>query len=126
MTYVLGQILYRATVRLGNTVDSRICYEEFIVVKVTAKGGWVTEHLPPHDVSVHMGDSFTRRWVPLNGKFCSPSKEAALSRLRARTRSYVRHARRRLRDAEERAQVLGLDTTEPLFRSHDSAWDWDH
>lgn len=115
--YKVGQILYRATVRPGSgwlrtapdaaipVEDPNIWYDEFVVMQVTQKGAWVV-----HGSQIYL--PFDRkkngRWVSFGGRFCSPTKEDAVTRLRARTVAYVRHARRRLRDAEERAKVLGL------------------
>lgn len=135
MGYELGQILYRATVHPGAgwlratpdasppAEDPRIWYEEFVVVKVTAKGAWVTRRLD--NMSMFQDTSSVRRWVPIDGKFCSASKQDALSRLRARTRSYVKHARRRLKDAEARAAVLGLTVPDRESFSR-SLWDSDY
>lgn len=107
--YRVGQSLYRAVCvphmvaldtlnprpEIGPVEDPRIVYERYVVTKVTPKGAWVTRFGP-------------ERWVSATGKWCSPTKAMAKDRLRARTVAYLRHAHRRLKDAEARAEVLGL------------------
>lgn len=102
--YTLGQELYRAVVRGQN-----IYYEHFVVQKVTAAGAWVI----PRTDDFCLVSTEGRRWVSGRGKWCSATKEQALKRLKSRTASYVRHCRRRLKDAESRAKILGLSVSDP-------------
>jgi len=81
-------------------------------VKPTPAGGWVTWRRT-NDVADH--DDLPRRWVRVNGRFASATKQEAVRRLRARTRAYLRIARARMEDAEERARILGL--FEPAART---------
>lgn len=106
--YTLGQVLYRAWVLPRAAV---IWYEEYVVEKVTDSGAWV---LPKRTEGTFSSAApVERRWVSWRGKWCSATKEQALERLKARTASYVRHCRRRLKDAEARAKVLGLSVGDP-------------
>lgn len=106
--YTLGQVLYRAVVW---PLSKLIRYEEYVVEKVTNSGAWV---LPKHEEGTFSTAPMERRWVSERGKWCSATKADALKRLEARTASYVRHCRRRLKDAEDRARVLGLQVGDPF------------
>lgn len=110
-SYEVGQILYRATVSPhGNSV----MYDRFRVIRVTPKGGWISSDTTNEIAFV---DPERLKWVPCDAKFCSSTKEIANARLKARTRSYLRHCRRRLAEAERRAAVLELPIKEqPLLR----------
>lgn len=122
MTAKAGDIWYRAE------CDGRyLRYDEYTVVKTTPFGVWLVRGDVARHVGVVIWDAnnrkfFFAKWIPACGKWASPTKEAALERLRRRTISYVRHCRRRLRQAEERARCLELEVPEelPLLRGwHD-------
>ena len=111
MGYEINQTLYRASVE-----GTYVYYAKWRVYQITPKGGWVTQTLPlPVDPSTHLLQSLSevqaedpsdRKWLPLETRFASTTKEEALSRLRARNGSYVGHCLRRLREAERRASIL--------------------
>lgn len=107
----VGQTMYRAYVE-----GSWVRYEEFTVVKPTPKGGWVRRFSDWRSVERSVADD--TKWVRLDGRFCSTTKEEALSRLKARSRSYVKHCRRRLAEAERRMAVLadGVEEVPKLSR----------
>jgi len=102
--WVEGAALYRGVVGVGG-----VHYERYLVVRTTPKGAWV---LPdPGQMWRYRDSSTEERWTGKGGRFCSPSKGQALERLKARARSYARHCRRRLREANRRLGVLGLPVT---------------
>jgi predicted NUDIX family NTP pyrophosphohydrolase len=93
-SYVVGQLLYRATATTGEYAF----YAEWEVTKVTEKGAWITPKT-----------YFTRdekKWVSATTRFVSRSQEEALARLIRRTESWVRHAKHKLGKAEERLTNL--------------------
>lgn len=77
------------------------------IIAVTPKGWWILRH--PHIASEEVPAKPLRRWT--NGKWASPTVEEAIERLRARSRAYLSHCRRRLKQAEARCRLLGVDTT---------------
>lgn len=89
-----GDILFRAWIAPGTT---SIFYDRYRVEKLTEEGFWM--------VGI---DTARRTWRGFNTRFASTTKDEAVERLKARTRAYVRHARRRLKDAEKRCGVLGI------------------
>ncbi len=96
--YIIGQILYRATV-----LNSCVLYEKITVARLTPKGAWVTGE---------WSWRWDERWVGYDAKFASVTKDLALDRLQARKSSYVRHCRRRLKNAETQLSVA-TDGREP-------------
>lgn len=103
----VGQVLFKASVcmvasgcynvngewepsRWGPT--ARIDVNEYTVLRLTPKGAWVsicTEHWQSEP-----------EWVGHTSKRFAVTREAALLQLVHRKRAHVRHASRRLRDAE--------------------------
>ena len=118
MSFTEGQMLYRAESRDGYCVH----YREWVVVKVTPKGGWIATKRD-HDYYESLKHNFPhedhgeadRRWVAHDGRkrFAYPTKEEALQSLRARASSYAGHCLRRYERARERAKRL-----EAAPRSH--------
>ena len=109
MSYAEGQMLYRADV-----VGTYVNYATWKVIKVTPKGGWIKRYWDGSSFCSTYSDYDQRKWIPHNARFASTTKEEALARLKARTRSYVKHCRRRLAVAEERAEVLNMDCPREL------------
>lgn len=115
-----GQIMYRAVADVIVYADTRapsvdLSYERYIVRKVTPKGGWVERFFdgkslePVGSNPADMG----MRFVLERGRWCSTTKEEAYQRLRARSRSYLKHCRRRLRAAEAKAAFLDVNPEPP-------------
>ena len=120
--YEENQILFRA---LAGT--STVYYEEWRVLRVTPKGAWIAPNTYPINWETawweeddkpeeHALEQLARakpydnqKWVPVDARFASVSKDVALQRLRARTASYVGHCTRRLREAERRMRLLAGD-----------------
>lgn len=113
MGYDKGQILYRAKIRTGSNY---VEYDEYLVMRSTPKGGWVRRcygeaHQPRY------AEDTKDRFVLVGGRWCSPTKEKALERLRRRNARYVTLSRRQLREAERRAQLLAGEPVElPALR----------
>ena len=101
----LDRLYWRARIRSSSNYVS---YEPWVVVKSTPKGAWVVPYwswrLEGDDHEYTKIDQV--RWTPEDGRFCSKTQAIALDRLKARTRSYVRHSKRALREAERRYQML--------------------
>ncbi len=107
MGYTKGTKLYRAEALYGN-----VSYREFEVLRETLKGGWVH-------------DSYTgkQRFVLQGGRWASVTEEDALDRLCARKRSHVKHAKRRLKNAEEDLRTAERGQKVPgLFPSSQHRW----
>jgi hypothetical protein len=118
--YEVGQILYRASVP---DRSDHVWFDRFRVIKATPKGGWISHDLT-NEITIANFADLLPKWVPLDAKFCSVTKEIALDRLKARTRSYLKHCRRRMAEAERRARVLELPIKEtPLLRTLESPFD---
>jgi len=135
-SYTLDQIVYRASIRSGSNY---VNYEEFRVVKPTPKGAWIYPYWRGSPSStdltfeaIQASDSSIKselKWIPWGARFASTTKEDALARLKARTRSYLKHCRRRMKEAERRAAILneghpdlvkGLPTLKTLDYFRDS------
>ncbi len=102
--WVKGAALYRGVVGANG-----VYYERYLVLRTTPKGAWVAPD--PNQMWRHRSGSTDERWTNRDGRFCSPTKERALERLKARTRSYANHCRRRLQETNRRLEVLGLPVT---------------
>jgi hypothetical protein len=111
--WVEGAVLYRAVAGAGG-----VHYERFVVVRVTPKGAWVKAD--PGQAWRFRSSLEGEKWTGRDGRYCSPNKERALQRLKARARSHARHCRRRLRQANDRLEVLGL----PVLPFAQSGDDW--
>ncbi len=114
MSFTEGQMLYRAESRDGYCVH----YREWVVVKVTPKGGWISLRSLVEGNALTLAseiDAPPRKWVAHDGRkrFAYPTKEEALQSLRARASSYAGHCLRRYECARERAKRL-----EAAPRSH--------
>ncbi len=114
MSFTEGQMLYRAESRDGYCVH----YREWVVVKVTPKGGWISLRSLVEGNALTLAseiDAPPRKWVAHDGRkrFAYPTKEEALQSLRARASSYAGHCLRRYERARERAKRL-----EAAPRSH--------
>jgi hypothetical protein len=105
-----GTIVYRAEI-----FGESIFYSVAVVGKITAKGFWVEPPRPnicernsEVDVVSAIGKidlDVPRRWYSFNTYKWSTTKEEALGHLVARKRSYVKHSRRRLQQAERAARI---------------------
>lgn len=113
MAYEVGQTLYRARHRKhwAQSADGGerqyVEYVEFEVLRLTECGAWIRQKA-----------SWARKekWITPQTVYVWSTKEDALESLKIRTRKYVGHCRRRLREAEERARNLGVDPAEaPQF-----------
>ncbi len=114
MSFTEGQMLYRAESRDGYCVH----YREWVVVKVTPKGGWISLRSLVEGNALTLAseiDAPPRKWVAHDGRkrFAYPTKEEALQSLRAKASSYAGHCLRRYERARERAKRL-----EAAPRSH--------
>jgi len=114
MSFTEGQMLYRAESLDGYCVH----YREWVVVKVTPKGGWISLRSLVEGNALTLAseiDAPPRKWVAHDGRkrFAYPTKEEALQSLRAKASSYAGHCLRRYERARERAKRL-----EAAPRSH--------
>lgn len=119
MSYEVGQILHRAYFRCRSR---DLHFDDWVVVRVTPKGGWITprwrweewqadirQDEKDGNVFAALGraeEDLARKWVPLDARFCSVTREEAVARLGFRTRAYLRHARAAFREAERRMELL--------------------
>lgn len=97
------QVLWRAVVDYGE-----LAYQEWRVVRVTPAGGWAVHRLTHYQHGTD-GGSGKEKWTPAQGRYLTPSREAALRSLKIRTSRYIDHSQRRLADAVYRAGLLGVD-----------------
>ena len=109
-SYSLGQTLYRAEAYITQThlgPRGSLWYDPFTVVKVTPKGAWAMPETLAYKFDLEQNPKKQGARLILNcGRWCSPTKEEALERLKARSASHVKHSRRRLKDAEARYDYL--------------------
>lgn len=110
MPWEKGDTLYRAVAH--GYENAWVYYEEFEVVKVTPCGGWLERRYPADEIRP-TDDGPQRTWRAFGTFFASPTKEEAKRRLVARTRCWVKHAKRRLVNAEARLSCLTEDEPRP-------------
>lgn len=100
----VGDSLFRAEV-----FGEHVVYDEFRIERVTPCGYWIRGR---------SGDFLhaKERWIIDGSRFASATKEIALVRCKARKRAFVRHSRRRLRQAEADCAALGIPVpSDPLL-----------
>jgi hypothetical protein len=104
-----GQVLHRAVLRSARHLPE---FEEWAVDRTTPRGAWVVPR--PAEGPVPAGPPpGVRRFVLLSSRWCARTREEALRDLRARAAAHVRHARRRLEEAEARARSLSVAVADP-------------
>lgn len=99
----MADVFYRAEIASGS---DEVTFREYRVVRRTPSGAWLNEHGWSDD-----SDPKNLRWCDRFGRFACEDKEHALDRLKARTRSYLRHSRKHHEEAKRRCAILGLSTT---------------
>ena len=116
----IGQKLYRAEWVAHDRGGGTVCYDVYEVVKVTPKGGWIDRTVAspvcgPETVgnwtvienfSTHSGKYHPKSWRPFETRCASTTKEEALSHLRARARSHLKHSRRRWEQVNRKVHAL--------------------
>lgn len=103
--YKEGQTVYRAAV---NRKTGAVEYDEFWVAKPTPKGAWICHPTYRRMAFKELREMGVLKWILIDARFASTSKKKALKRLKARTRSWLRHEWDRMADAETAARVLGI------------------
>ena len=95
-------------------MEPRLAYfpivRSLVVVRLTPKGFWCV-YVDEYDDS-----SATPFWRSYNTRKVSDSEEEALAQLQKRKRVALRHAKRRLRVAEERLRAVERATSDTVTR----------
>lgn len=125
MGYEYDQVLHRAYMTVGGLSPDQtwLHFDEFKVIKVTAKGAWIAYRSEVDNALYCKGEPLEqlskarpyswRKWVGESTYFCSPTREEALYHLKRRTACYVKHCERRLTLARRRMRALNEEEVPP-------------
>lgn len=94
------------------------------ILRETPGGYWIGPRESTLPVPFGLYDHPEEKHVPKGGRYASETKAAAIGRFRARTRSYLKHCRRRLEEAEKRSKACGISLESKrgvILSAHDPA-----